>query len=116
MKYLPPVSISVIGYNEAKNLNQTFTAIRKINYPTDRIELIYIDSGSSDNSIGIAKLYCDKYFIENQFPTAARNRNRGLIECKNDIIHFIDGDIIIDPDYLKFAVEKLLEGEVANLE
>lgn len=109
---LPAVSVVVIGLNEAEHLEKCFQSILSSNYPEAGIELIYVDSGSIDQSIAIAYKYTSSVFIEKDWPTAARNRNRGLIECKYNIIHFIDGDIIIDPDYLHFAVKKLQEGNV----
>lgn len=117
---LPPVSIVVIGYNEAKNLRSTFEAIRKINYDKLKIELLYVDSGSSDNSIEIASHYTDKIFIENIYPTSGRNRNRGLIEAHSEIIHFIDGDVTIHEDYLRNIVclfkEKKVQAIVGQLD
>ena len=109
---LPPISVVVIGFNEAQHLYACFDAILASNYPEGNMELIYVDSGSTDYSVDIANKYTSSVYIEPEWPTAARNRNRGLIESKNHIVHFIDGDIVIDPDYLRFAVEKLLEGDV----
>lgn len=101
---LPNVSIVVIGYNEAMNLDETFQAIRDMDYQQDLIEVIYVDSGSNDNSVEIAQKYVDKCFIEAKHPSAGRNRNRGLIEAKYNIVHFIDGDLTIDKNYLKNIV------------
>jgi glycosyltransferase involved in cell wall biosynthesis len=117
---LPGVSIVVIGFNEEQNLHDTFMAIQKINYPSDLVEIIYVDSGSTDRSVEIAKLYTDKVFLEIKFPSPGRNRNRGLLEAKYDIVHFIDGDLTIDPDYLKVAVplfqEKNVQAVMGQLE
>jgi glycosyltransferase involved in cell wall biosynthesis len=107
----PPVSVIVIGLNEARRLPETLASIRNSDYPAP-IELIYVDSGSKDNSVEVAGQLCDKVFVEAIWPTAARNRNRGLMEGHHEIMHFLDGDIIMDPGYLRTAVEKLLEGEV----
>lgn len=112
---LPFVSIVVIGLNEESNLEACMLSILNSNYPQDKIEMIYVDSGSIDNSVEIARKYSKKVFIEDIWPSPARNRNRGLIESNFDIVHFIDADIIIDKDYLKIAVEKLLEGEVHSV-
>lgn len=106
------VSIVVIGYNEAENLDNTFQAIQSMNYPLDLLEVIYVDSGSKDNSLAIAKKYTDKVFVEDKFPSSGRNRNRGLMEASFDIVHFIDGDMSIDPDYLAAAVPLFKEKEV----
>ena len=105
-----PVSIVVIGKNESKNLHNTFSAIQKMDYPNDKIELIYVDTGSNDSSVEIAKKYTDKVFVEHSdWPTSGLARNRGLLESTNEIIHFIDGDIEIGINYLKKAVEKILQ-------
>ncbi|MDD4219268.1 MAG: glycosyltransferase [Sphaerochaetaceae bacterium] len=108
----PFVSIVVIGYNEADNLDKTFTAIKSMNYPMHRIEVIYVDSGSSDDSLSIARNYTDKCFLEDRYPSAGRNRNRGLMEAKHDIVHFIDGDMAIDKDYLRRVVSIFEEKHV----
>ena len=101
---LPNVSVVVIGYNESDNLERTFSSIINMTYPSDMIDLIYVDSGSFDNSIEIAKNYTDRVFIEDKFPTAGKNRNRGLVEAKHEIVHFIDGDVTIDKNYLRNIV------------
>jgi len=67
MKELPCVSIVMIGYNEAENLENTFCAVNNFHYPKDKIELIYVDSGSEDRSIEIAEKYTSKVFVEKSF-------------------------------------------------
>lgn len=110
---LPCVSIVVIGYNEANNLHYTFNAIKSINYPKELIEVIYVDSGSTDGSVYIAKEYTNKVFVERAvWATPGLARNRGLVEAENEIIHFIDGDIIIDKDYLFNAVNKIQDKNI----
>ncbi len=104
------ISIVVIGYNEGKNLERTFNAILNMDFDNSKLELIYVDSGSSDNSIEIAKTFTDKIFVEKENPGPARNRNRGMVEASNDIIHFIDGDVIIGEKYLKRAVDVINAG------
>jgi len=106
------VSIVVIGYNEAQNLENTFHSIQLMNYPPELIEVIYVDSGSKDKSMAIAEKYADKVFLEDVFPSSGRNRNRGLMEASYDIVHFIDGDVSIDPDYLAAAVPLFKEKDV----
>jgi len=112
-KYLPNVSIVVIGLNEEKNLHNTFKEINNVDYPDDKYEIIYVDTGSTDNSVEIAKKYTNKVFLEkSNWPTPGLARNRGIVEAKYDIIHFIDGDIQIDVKYLKAAVQKLKQKNV----
>ena len=106
---LPEISIVIIGMNEADNLDRTFQAAQNINYPKDKLEIIYCDTGSTDSSVQIAKKYISKVFVEKtDWPTPGLARNRGIEEVSFDIIHFMDGDIEMDKDYLKQAV-KLME-------
>lgn len=105
----PCVSIVVIGLNEEKNLNDTFNAVLSMAYPRDKIELIYVDTGSKDKSVEIASKYTEMVFVEkNRWPTSGLARNRGLLEASNEIIHFIDGDISISKDYLKDAIKRIV--------
>ncbi len=109
---LPNVSIVVIGRNEALNLDDTFNAINSIDYPKSRLEIIFVDTNSSDNSVEKAKKYADKVFEEvSIWPSSGLARNKGILEAKYDIIHFIDGDISIHPLFLKIAIKKLFESD-----
>lgn len=109
----PEISIVIIGLNEEKNLDSCFTSIIKSNYPQHQMELIYVDSGSKDRSVEIANKYTSNVYIEKHlFPTAARSRNRGLVEAKHNIVHFVDGDIQIDSYYLLHAIEIIQNKEV----
>jgi glycosyltransferase involved in cell wall biosynthesis len=114
------LSIVVIGYNEAKNLENTFQAIKNMNYPQEKLDVIYVDSGSKDISLEIARKYTDNIYVEDKYPSAGRNRNRGLIEAKNEIVHFIDGDVIIEKNYLRNIItlfeEKGVHAIVGQLE
>jgi len=107
---LPFVSIVVIGRNESDNLDHTFHAIGKMDYPQSKLELIYVDTGSSDNSVEIARKYTGNVYEEHSvWPSSGLARNRGIQESGHEIIHFIDGDIAIDPDYLKKAIKQISE-------
>ena len=101
-----PVSIVVIGRNEEKNLPRVLTSCLNLNYPREKLEIIYVDNDSTDRSMEVAKDYIPHiYSVSSDWPTPGLARNKGLIEAKYEIIHFLDGDIEIDPDYLWQAVQ-----------
>lgn len=109
---LPFVSIVVIGLNEEANLEDTFRAILDMDYPSNKTEVIYVDTGSRDRSVQIARKYTSKVFVERGiWPTSGLARNRGIIEASYGIIHFIDGDISISEDYLKCAIIRMQTGK-----
>jgi len=106
----PNVSIIVIGKNEEKNLPKVLNSCQQINYPRDHFEIIYVDNNSTDNSFRIAKRYTNKVFsVTSDWPTPGLPRNKGLKEAKYDIVHFLDGDIEMNKDYLKHAVRLMEE-------
>lgn len=109
---LPSVSIVVVGRDEASNLDSCFSAIRNLNYPQEKIELLYVDSQSKDNSIEIARNYTNKIFQEtSKWPTAGQAFNKGIIESSHSFIHITAGDIQLHPEYLRRAIEILINKE-----
>jgi glycosyltransferase involved in cell wall biosynthesis len=111
---LPAVSIVIIGRNEAGNIQKCVESVLEIEYPQELLEIIYVDTGSTDGTQNIARTMGVKVVEElNKLPSAALARNKGLAESNNRIVHFLDGDMVIDPGYLKKAVRRLGNGDIA---
>lgn len=109
---LPQVSIVVIGHNEGENLHQCFTAIENLNYPAKKMEVIYVDSKSTDNSMKIASKYTNNiYKVGSIWPTAGEAFNKGIKESTSDYVHITAGDIFLDKDYLIKAINFLINNE-----
>ena len=105
---LPCVSVVVIGRNEAENLPACIGSIRAMNYPHDRLEIIYVDTDSSDGSPDVARsLGVIVYEEHSNFPSPGRARNRGWREANYGIVHFVDGDMTVEAQYLRQAVQCL---------
>jgi glycosyltransferase involved in cell wall biosynthesis len=105
---LPNVSIVVIGHNEAPHLEKCFSAINNMEYPRNKLELIFIDSNSTDNSIDIAKRYADKCLsVKSKWPTAGEAFNMGINISSNNYIHITSGDIQLNEKYLIEAIASL---------
>lgn len=103
------IGIVIIGRNEGKRLQDALTSIKgKVT------AVIYVDSGSSDNSVEVAKdLDLEVLKLNSNKPfTAARARNEGadkLIEAHPGIkyIQFIDGDCELVDSWLGKGIEAL---------
>lgn len=114
MVRLPCVSVVIIGKDEEQNLGACIRSVRTMEYPADKIEIIYVDTGSRDRSVEIAQRNNVVAIEErSQFPSPGLARNRGIREAQHDIIHFVDGDMTINRDYLKEAVKVLRNDDVA---
>ncbi|MBK8267402.1 MAG: glycosyltransferase family 2 protein [Planctomycetes bacterium] len=73
----PMISMVVIGRNEGDLLVRCFESIRAVDYPADRMELIYVDSNSTDESCEVARRANAVVIkIEEGPMSAARARNR----------------------------------------
>ena len=113
---LPNVSIVIIGRNEARNIPTCIQSIREMDYPQDKLEIMYVDTDSNDGSPEVA-LTCGVTVHEehSNFPSAGRARNRGWHEAKYNTVHFIDGDMTIAPQYLREAVLLIGKDGVAGV-
>ncbi len=98
----PKVSVIIPVYNTEKYLRECLDSV--VNQTLKDIEIICVDDGSTDNSLGILKEYAakDERFVileqENQGAGAARNK--GLEIAKGEYLSFLDSD-----DY--FALQML---------
>ena len=104
------LSVVVIGLNEAARLNDCLTAVmaaRPAPYP---LEVFYVDSGSSDDSVAIAKSVPEVTVLSlcTEHPSAAKARNVGLRHASGSYVQLIDGDSVIQPGWLEIGL-RLLE-------
>lgn len=104
------VGVVVIGRNEGERLRRCFESIGP-NAPG----IVYVDSGSTDDSIAIARGHrATVVELDTSIPfSAARARNAGyqkLVECHPQLayVQFVDGDCEIIADWISFATDALL--------
>jgi glycosyltransferase involved in cell wall biosynthesis len=110
MQNLQNVGVVIIGRNEGDRLRRCLLSVIE-----QTSSIVYVDSGSTDNSIQTAKsLGIEVVQLDLSTPfTAARARNEGcdrLVEINRqvELVQFIDGDCEIFPGWLK-AAQKVLE-------
>jgi glutamine cyclotransferase len=51
----PLISIITVNYNGKKFLSSLFSSILNLNYPSEKIQIIMVDNGSSDGSVGFVE-------------------------------------------------------------
>jgi biofilm PGA synthesis N-glycosyltransferase PgaC len=57
LKKFPKVTIAIPVYNRENSAEITIRSALKLNYPKDKLEIIVVDHGSSDNSLAIIKKF-----------------------------------------------------------
>ncbi len=112
MTELAHVGVVVIGRNEGQRLVIALDALIAHGPAADRI--VYVDSGSTDGSVDVARTK-GVHVIELSPPfTAAKGRNAGwrfLLDAHPSLvaIQFVDGDCEYDRGYLEAAARTLAD-------
>jgi len=103
LKKYPLVSILIPAFNEEKNIGKCIESALALDYPKNKLEIIVVDDGSTDNTYRIAKKYGIKvYRIKHKGKFAALNY--GLEKCKGEYILILDADTIISKEFIKEAL------------
>lgn len=101
----PRVGVVIIGRNEAAHLGDCIASVRAMHYPPERVEVLYIDSDSQDGSAELAEAAGVRVLRLQGLPmTAARGRNAGWRALDAALVLFLDGDVVVDPDFLARSV------------
>jgi len=108
---LPTVSVLVPVKNEEKVVGRLLKALLNLDYPSQKLEIIIIDDGSTDKTIEICKEYVTGHperirllnrSISDGKPSAL---NYGLKHAHGEIVATFDADNVPEPDTLLKAVE-----------
>lgn len=114
MKSYPKVSFVIIGRNEEKHLAACVDSIRQVNYPPEQKEIIFVDNNSTDSSLEIARRFPIKTIaLKKQPATPGLARNAGLQAATGEFVHFVDGDMMVDPEWLNNALPAFDDKSVA---
>ena len=112
---LPPVSVIVNTYNEAKIIRRKIENISRFDYPLDKLEVLVIDDCSVDETGAIAERALAEFKIKGR---VLRNSvrlglnaslNLAIANASNDLVCVTDSDVLLDSQALKNAVS-VLEG------
>lgn len=105
----PKIGVVVIGINVERHLQACLESVFASDYPTDFMEVVYVDSGSSDSTVPIARSFGRVRVIKlnDQHPTPGKGRNAGWKSLDTPFIQFLDADTVIHPKWLKTGVTRL---------
>lgn len=100
------LSIIIPTLNEEKILEQTLSAISKLNFV--ECEIVVSDGGSKDQTVEIAKNYAHQVLVHGKEhrQNIAEGRNIGASASSGEFLVFIDADVII-PDINNFFKEAI---------
>lgn len=105
-------SVVIRTYNEEKHLDALLTRIFCQQSDLVDIEVVLIDSGSTDNTLAIAQQHgCRITHIKQQDFTFGRSLNDGCAFAKGDFLIFVSGHCLpVDNNWVHELVKPLVEG------
>jgi len=104
----PGLSVVVIGRNEGDRLARCLESVGLIRGIEGVVELLYVDSGSTDGSPQTAQnLGAQVIVLQGGSQTAARGRNAGWQHASAPHVLFLDGDTILNQDFPQAALAVL---------
>ena len=109
----PDVSVVVIGRNEGPRLQRCIESVQSADWSGLSFELIYVDSHSSDGSVARARRKGARVFDLGQAkPCAAAGRNIGWRAARAPLVLFLDGDTLLEPQFVQQALPALADPDV----
>ena len=109
------ISIIIPVYNEVESIKELYTEIIKVVHIYNKYEIIFINDGSSDNSVGkIRKIAtgdnCVKLVRFYKNFGKADALSEGFINSRGDYIITMDADLQDDPAEIPNLINKLDDG------
>lgn len=98
------ISICMIVKNEEKNLERCLESIIEL-VKLRFAEIIIVDTGSTDNTIDIAKKYTDKVYLHKWKNDFSEARNYSISMAKGEYIFILDADEELESDGLRKIID-----------
>ncbi|MBN2241888.1 MAG: glycosyltransferase [Acidobacteria bacterium] len=104
----PRCSILVVNYNGKRHLDRCLSSFERLDYPSDRVEILLIDNGSEDDSENAARAGHPRVkLIRNPVNGYAAALNLGIARSEGDYVAFANNDVFADPAWLSVLVRSL---------
>lgn len=103
------ISVVVIGLNEEERLEESLRAVFACKPDGFDLEVLYVDSGSTDRSTDIARGIAGVEVLHLSDParSAAKARNVGLRRAKGRYVQLVDGDSVLQSGWMAASVAEL---------
>jgi len=113
-RIFPTVSIIIPAFNEEKVIFRKLKSISEIKYPKEKIEILIVDDGSTDNTVQIVQSFLASNSSGIPFSFLSINERSGKSNALNYAFKFCKGDIIVISDADVFFEKDSILHMVAN--
>jgi mycofactocin system glycosyltransferase len=111
----PSVSVVIPTKDRASELDACLASLATLDYPADRIEVIVVDDGSTDDTPAVAAAHPCTYVVNQRNRGQSYSRNRGAREASGEILAFLDSDCVASPAWLRELTPFFAWGRVAGV-
>ncbi len=102
---LPHVTLFVTAFNEEQFVDEKIANSHALDYPADRLHLVWVTDGSDDNTNQLLAKYPDvKVFFEPERRGKVHAMKRGLQLIDTDIVIFTDANTMLSAESVKEMV------------
>ena len=104
----PLLSLVIAGHNSEKLIVDKIQNSLSLNYPIDKLEVIFYSDGSTDGTEKKISTFSDRrfrYLSSNTHDGKHCAINKAVIEAKGEIVVFTDIDAILDSDALNNIIK-----------
>lgn len=111
---LPHVTLLICAYNEQDIVDMKMQNTQQLDYPKDKLHVVWVTDGSTDETNERLKRHPDIEIIfapERRGKTAALNHGIGLV--KTDITVMTDANTLLNPNAIKEIVRCFMNPRVA---
>jgi glycosyltransferase involved in cell wall biosynthesis len=104
----PRFSVVISTYNRADLIPETIDSVLAQSYPS--FEIIVVDDGSTDDTVGALAPYRDRIrYVRQENGGFAAARNRGIREARGEYVAFLDSDDLYEPAFLARVLDTFRE-------
>lgn len=113
------ISIVIAAKNEEENLHILFESLKKLSYPKEKYEIIFINDNSLDNSKKIAESFLSELInlkvidaVNKKYPGKKGAIDTGIKNAKYTIIAVTDADCFPSENWLKIISSSLIKNDL----
>lgn len=105
-EFSPPITIIIPAYNEAYNVKSKMENCRRIIYPVEKIEIIWVTDGSDDGTLSLLKEYENIRILHDNYRKGKSEAvNRAVTEASSNFIVLTDANAMLNPGSIEALIK-----------
>ena len=96
--YQPKVSLIIPTYNETAVVRKKLENTQQIDYPSDKLQVILVDSASTDGTLAVCEDFLEKNNLRFPMRLLSEGKRMGKSHALNTALEYAEGEIIAISD------------------